>query len=180
MKHILSLEVPDTYNCKIFRVIDTSKYIPDLAVTCEFLQITGPGFKNPVQIEVEPEFNLILTACSLGFQTKDCGDVQYIIPDGVYNLKYSVSPNSVVSVEYNYLRVAEVMNKYFEELGRLEIQGCTTEDCVRKRLRELKEIRSFIEVAKAKVEYYGLIKEGVDMLKYANQKLSAYKKSCCK
>lgn len=180
MKHQLSLEVPDTYNCKILRVIDTSKYVEELPVTCEYLQITGPGYLSPVQIEVEPKFSLILTACSLGIQTEECGDIQYAIPDGLYNIILSVSPNDLVRVEYNYLRVTEVMNSYFNELARIEVKGCPTEDCMSKRLKDLREIKSYIDVAKAKVEYYNQTDEGLDMLKYANKKLSLYINNCCK
>jgi len=180
MKHQLSLEVPDTYNCKILRVIDTSTYVEDLQVTCGYLQITGPGFINPVQIEVNPNFSLVLNACSLGFQSEDCGEVQYTIPDGVYNIKYSVSPNTEVVVEYNYLRVTNTLNSYFKELGLLELQGCPTDDCLKKRLHDLREFKSFVDVAKAKVEYYNLLSDGIDLFKYANKKLTAYQKSCCK
>lgn len=180
MKHQLSLEVPDSNNCKILRVIDTSKYIEDFTTTCEYLQVTAPGFLSPVQIEVDPGFNLILTACSLGLQTTECGDEQYNLPDGVYNIKYSISPNTEVVVEYNYLKVSQILNHYYRELASLEIHGCPIEYCAKEKLKSLTELKSFIDVAKAKVEYFNEVKEGVDILKYANKKLTAYRKICCK
>ena len=179
MKHQLSLEVPDTYNPKIFRIIDTSKYVPQMNITCGYLQITGPGFKNPVIIETQPNFSLTLTACSLALQQVQCGEEQYTIPDGLYNIKYSVSPNELVVVEYNYLRVTNIYNTYFQELGSLEIHGCSVEQCIKDRLSDLREIKSYIDVAKAKVEYFNDVSTGIEIFKFAHKKLKAYSKGCC-
>lgn len=65
-KHQLSLEVPETNNCKVFRILDTSIYTEDLAITCGKLEITSPGFNEPIIIDALPRFNLILNACTLG------------------------------------------------------------------------------------------------------------------
>ena len=39
-KHVLSLEIPDTMNKCIFRVVDTSVYATGIPITCPLLQIT--------------------------------------------------------------------------------------------------------------------------------------------
>jgi hypothetical protein len=118
-KHQLSLEVPDTNNCSVFRVFDTSIYSDLIEVTCGTLQITSPGFNQPVSIDVLPGFNLILNACTLGLQSTGCGITSNRLPDGIYVVRYSVSPNDKVYVEYNYLRVCQTLNKYYNQLCRL-------------------------------------------------------------
>ena len=73
-QHVLSLEVPDTLNTCILRVADTSIYNNQIPVACPLLQITLPGFNQPAQFtdaEIQPGFNLNLTACDLAVQRSE-------------------------------------------------------------------------------------------------------------
>jgi hypothetical protein len=182
-KHQLSLEVPDTNNCSVFRIFDTSIYTPDLEVTCPRLEITSPGFNEPVVIEiaVDPSvtpFNYILNGCTLGLQSQDCGTHNDRLPDGIYSIRYSVSPNDKVYVEYQYLRVCQTVNKYFNQLCRLELAACEPEGQVKAILNELRMIKSFIDAAKAKVEECGRPNEGMELLVYAQRRLHQLEAEC--
>jgi hypothetical protein len=179
MKHHLSLDVPDIYNSKIMRVIDTSVYADNLPVDCAYVQITAPGFTSPVQIEVVQGFNLILTACALGIQLEDCPDLLYCLPDGLYHIRYSVSPAEKVYVEYNYLRVTRTLNTYYTELASLELGACEPDECIQSRLKDLRVIKSFIDAAKAKVEYLADPEEGSALFVYAQKRLVSYTETCC-
>jgi hypothetical protein len=170
-KHQLSLEVPDTNNCSVFRVIDTSIYSENVPVTCSKLEITSPGFNEPVTIEVIKGFNLILNGCTLGIQSGGCGQVSENLPDGIYTIRYSVSPNDKVYVEYHYLRVCMITNKYFHELCKLELAACEPEADIKEQLAELRLIKSYIDAAKAKVEQCNDLHEGMDLLMYAQSRL---------
>lgn len=178
-KHQLSLEVPETNNCSVFRVLDTSLYTSELDVTCGTLQITSPGFNEPVSIEVLPSFNLILNACTLGIQTSGCGTDSSILPDGIYVIKYSVSPNDKVYVEYQYLRVCQTLNKYFNELCKLELAACEPQADVKEQLDELRLIRSFVDAAKVKVEICESPYEGMELLTYAQKRLQKFSNKYC-
>ena len=81
--------------------------------------------------------------------------------------------------EYNYLRVTKILNSYYQKLADIEIHGCVLEDCNKKRLKDLREVRSLIEVAKAKVEFKNSLDEGMEILKYAQKKLAGFSKKCC-
>jgi hypothetical protein len=177
-KHQLSLEVPDTNNCSVFRVFDTSLYSTLIPVDCGTLNITSPGFNQPVSIEVLPHFNLILNGCTLGIQTSGCGSVSELLPDGIYNIKYSVSPNNEVYVEYNYLRICMTLNKYFNELCKLELAACEPEADVKEQLDELRLIKSFLDAAKVKVEYCENPQEGMDLFMYAQDRLKKIGSTC--
>lgn len=178
-KHQLSLDIPETNNCQVFRVFDTSLYTDDLEVTCGTLQITSPGFNEPVNIEVTKGFNLILNGCTLGIQTSLCGTVSQRLPDGIYTIRYSVSPNDKVYVEYQYLRVCQTLNKYFNFLCRLEMAACEPQADVKAQLEELRMIRSFIDAAKVKVEYCESPQQGMDLFLYAQNRLQRFGKDCC-
>jgi hypothetical protein len=177
-KHQLSLEVPDTNNCSVFRIFDTSIYDTHVPVTCGTLEITSPGYNQPVSIEVLPLFNLVLNGCTLGIQTSGCGTMSERLPDGIYTIRYSVSPNSQVFVQYHYLRICQTNNKYFNELCKLELAACEPQPDVKEQLDELRLIKSFIDAAKAKVEQCDDLQQGMDLFMYAQKRLQKFGAYC--
>lgn len=178
MRHQLSLEIPDTNNLRIFRVFDTSQYATDFPAVCGALQITSPGFKLPVDIEVLPYFNLVLNACTLGIYHGNCGEETPCLPDGIYTVKYSVSPNDKVFTEYTYLRLTETLNKYYEELCTLEVYGCDPPVEVKAKLKELRFIKSLLDTAKVKIEYCHNSFQGMEIFLYAKKRLHRLKGGC--
>jgi len=145
-KHILSLEIPTVSNCDLLCIKDTSQYSSELAVDCEELLITLPGFSVPVLIDVDKSFDMCLTACTLSLQKENCGTVQDKIPDGIYIIKYSVSPNSKVYVEYNSEKQAL--------------------------LAEMSYIKTIIDAAIANVEYCQSSAHGMQLYNYAKTRLN--------
>ena len=170
-KHQLSLEIPDSNNVKVLRLFDTSTYAENVQVDCATLRITSPGFNLPIVIDVLPSFNLVLNACSLGMQRSGCGESSMALPDGIYVINYSVSPNDKVYVEYNFLRVTQLMNKYYNIMGQLELASCEPAADVKESLNELRLIKSFIDAAKAKVEFTLQPEAGMDLFIYAKKRL---------
>jgi hypothetical protein len=163
-KHQLSLELPDTNNIKVLRLFDTSLYAPDLAVDCGTLRITSPGFNLPVAIEILKGFNIVLNACSLGLQRTSCQDASQPLPDGIYVI--------------NHLRTTQTTNKYFNLLCDLEMSGCEPGADIKEKLEELRLIKSFIDAAKAKVEYGHEPQAGMELLIYAQKRLNRYATEC--
>lgn len=172
-RHILTLEVPETANDRILRLVDTSNYVSNLPIECGTLQITSPGFNAPRNIEALPGFNLVLNACTLGIQTVGCDNSNEPLPDGVYIIRYSISPNDKVWVEYNHLRVTQTLNAYYKKLCEFDIAACEPSGEMKKLLSEMKYIRTLIDAAKAKVEYCGSPSEGLELLQYAIKKLKS-------
>ncbi len=133
--HILSLEVPTVLNTCILSVLDTSVYSTLMPVTCPTLNVTVPGFNFSTQLTVVPGENTILTACDLQLQTQGCdGTTLSDIPDGVYVIKYSVSPNDIVFVEYNHLRISKALNIYNNILCKLDLAACEPSANIKKLL----------------------------------------------
>lgn len=178
LKHQLSLEIPDTNNVKIFRVADTSIYTEALQVKCGVLHITSPGFTTPVEIEVLPNFNLVLNACTLGIVNTGCDADSPALPDGIFHVRYSVSPNDKVYVEYNFLRVTQTLNIYNNELCKLELAACEPTAEIRARLDELRLIKAYVDAAKVKVEDCNDPSKGMELLLYAKRRLDKYIGGC--
>jgi hypothetical protein len=169
-KHVLSLEMPDTTNKCILRVVDTSVYAPGIPITCPLLQITLPGFNQPVNFsspQIEPGFNANLTACDLEIQSSDCGTTFYNVPDGIYVVKYSVEPKDYVYVEYNHLRVTCALNKIKNIYCDLQLSACDPPPAVKAKLEQIRLIEQYIKAAKAYVEDCHDPKRGMDLYNYA-------------
>lgn len=182
-KHVLSLEAPDTLNLCQLRIVDTSQYNEMAEVKCPLLEITLPGFNYSVQIEesdgLEPGFMLNLTACDLEVQTENCGSTFNNLPDGIYVIKYSVSPNEYVYVEYNHLRIAKALTLYNNILCDLDIGACEPDSKLEKQLKQLRKIRMYLDAAKAKVEICHEPRKGMELYKYAMKLLGKFDcKSC--
>ena len=175
--HILSLEVPTVLNTCIISVLDTSIYSELIPVTCPTLNVTVPGFKFSTQLTIIPGENKILTACDLQLQTQNCATVLSDLPDGIYVFKYSVSPNDLVFVEYNHLRISKALNTYNSILCNLDLAACEPSATIKQKLEKLKMARMYLDAAKAKVEFCHEPGNGMSLYNYA---IKLMKKIECK
>lgn len=177
--HVLSLEVPTVMNPCILSINDTSVYSPIVPITCETLNVTVPGFSYSVQFDVTAGFSQILTACDLQLQTTQCGEVYANLPDGVYIIKYSVSPNDLVFVEYNHLRITQALIRYNKALCALDLAACEPPKKVQEKLEKLRMIRMYLDAAKAKVEYCHEPQKGMSLYNYAIKLLNKFECKTC-
>lgn len=183
MRHVLSLHIPDTMNDWSLTIHDTSIYAENMNISCPTLQVLMPGFTSATTINedsvppLEPGFIRHLTACDLEVQTQNCGSDYNCLPDGIYVIRYSVSPNDLIYVEYNHLRIVQAMKLYQKHLCDLELQACAIPADKKARFDELMEIKGFIDSAKAKVDFCHKPSEGMELYSYA---LNRLKKLDCK
>jgi hypothetical protein len=174
-RHVLSLDIPDTLNKCILRIVDTSVYAPSVEVTCPLLQITVPGFIHPINLsppKINPGFNVNLTACDLGLQSADCGTTFYDIPDGIYIVKYSVEPKDLVYVEYNHLRITCALNGIRNVYCEMNLGACAPSEPQEEKLNKLRIIQQQLQAAKAYVEDCHDPKRGMELYKYAVSQLN--------
>lgn len=172
MRHQLSLEVPVIYNARLLRVDDSSNYTSALPIDCARLEITVPGFVSPVVIsDLSGGFSNYFDACDLGLQTHGCADDTHDLPDGIYVIRYSVSPNDQVFVEYNHLRMVGVFHSYYTKLCGLGLGACEPSSDVKQVLRQFQLVRSFLDAAKAKVEYCHEPNKGMELFLYGQRLL---------
>ena len=160
-------------NSCVMKIFDTSVYAIPLSVTCPTLNITVPGFGYSNQIEgaVMTDFvntgHITLTACDLQLQTTQCGTQYVDLPDGIYIIKYSVSPNDQVFVEYNYMRITQAMNKYYKVLCDVDVAACEPPFKVKQRLEELRLIKMYLDASISKVEFCHEPQKGMSLYNYA-------------
>lgn len=179
-KHTLMLDIPDTRNTCVMPISDASVYANKVSITCPYLDILSPGFNEAVRIVQTPGFGTVnFTACDLGLQKTACGVDLYDIPDGVYAIKWSVSPNDYVFVEYNHLRITHALNKFNKVLCQIEASPCEPTVDIANKLKEMSEIEMFLKAAKAKVEYCHNPKKGMDLYTFAMKKLNKISCNIC-
>ena len=171
-KHILSLEALPVSNPEVFSLRDTSTYAKNLNVDCPEILITTPGFTTPALIKVTKNFDLNINACSLNIQSTNCNSVRVSIPDGLYIIRYQVSPHTKVYVEYNHLRITSIMKQYYDKLCQLDITPCVPTSDRKRLLDELNDIRLYIDAAVAKVEYAANPEAGLELFKFAKNRLN--------
>lgn len=176
-KHILNIEAPDTGCEHILRIVDLSVYSDLIPIECGRLDIAIPGFYQPVYIDVEPNFTLNLTGIDLGLQREE--DSLIILPDGLYTIRYSISPNDSVFVEISHLRTTNIMNDYYREMCKLQLSQCEPDAVVKQKMNDLLYIFMLIEAAKAKSQVCNACVQAVDMLRYAQKLLRQYKTGKC-
>jgi hypothetical protein len=179
--HKLSLEIPDTTNPAVFKIFDTSVYTNLIPVTCPQLYITAPGFQTSALLEGADipgqDFSLTLTACKLGLQTTNCSEVMNKLPDGIYAIRYAVSPHEYVYVEYNHLRITQALLKVDELLCDLDLADCVASKDKADKLKEIMTIKGYLLAAKAKVEHCHDANKGKIIYDYA---LKMIEKATCK
>jgi hypothetical protein len=89
------------------------------------------------------------------------------LPDGIYVIKYSVSPNDQVFVEYNHMRISYALNRYYKTLCDVDANACEPPLRTKQRLEALGLIKMYLEAAKAKVEYCHEPQKGMSLYNYA-------------
>lgn len=179
-KHFLYLNIPPVTNEGIFLVDDISIYDPAVPFSCPNLQITPPGFNTPSVFEgMAKHYRLILNACMLGIAPpNNCLTSCPNLPDGIYHLRYSVSPNDLVFVEYDYLRIVAAINLLNNMLCKLNLQCCLPGQETVQLLQDIDIIRDFLISAQTNVNDLHQYEDGINQYRYAMSLL--HKMSTCR
>lgn len=194
-KHILQLNFPDTTNEGVLLIDDISIYDPTtlsagsvsisgsttpvsgstippcsgVIIPCANLQITPPGFYTPTVLSVAyGNFRLVLNACTLGITgPPNCNSSCPALPDGLYNIRYSVAPNDKVFVEYKILRTTQAMNKYYGLLCQIGLTPCLPNQELQYQINNLQTIDTYLTAAKVMVENEHQFTEGMNLYRFA-------------
>lgn len=176
--HQLSIDIVNIANPNSLYIVDTSKYINGLPVSCNTLEIQAPGFEDVISIEVESGFTLSLNACDLELQLHNCGNTSNPLPDGIYIIRYSIKPNDEVYVEYNHLRTTKLDNKIYDILCCLDVAACEPQGDLKEKLSKLNLLRTMLLAAKSNVEFCHHPNKGMEIYKYVQKELNKLACGC--
>ena len=171
----LQVDYQDSNNPKIFRLIDDSEYNPNIAVCDATLEITPPGFQCSTVFTVQPYFNVVLNASILNILKVKSYKSLADLPDGTYRIKYSISPNDQLFVEYDYFRTVKLMEKYSKIVcGLLDKKRDYTVREFDDIKQEILWIYQLIQSSKFKVEICNDCDKGIELYNEASHLLNKY------
>lgn len=149
----LLLNIETNKSGKSFLIKDMSVYNPMLPVTCSQLTIKVPGFTYTKTFELLPEFELLVNMGNLGLQNVNDSSNLHTLPDGAYEIRYSINPNDKLFVEYVYFNVNKLYKLYIEKVTHFLAKKC---DMTIKQKEDMIEllwtISNNIELAKISAE----------------------------
>lgn len=176
----LQLDIQESNNLKVFRIQDSSEYNSQIPVECGIVEITVPGFKYSKKFDVKQYFNFALNASLLDIAKVRNYRQLVDLPDGIYNIKYSIKPNQVLNVEYNYFRITKILERYAKVTCEFLDQRSklTRKDFVEKQ-KDLFWIKLLIDSSKYKVEECDEIEKGIELYNEASDLLKKYVYSHC-
>lgn len=149
--HSLALTFSTTTSCDKLVIQDASYYDANTPIMTVILEVKAPGsccFKV---------FNLSSSWCSktltcFEFDTC-CEGACSPLPDGNYEVKYSVDPNLQTMVEYNHFRVCNLWKSYINKVCKLRREKCDySKSDFKVQLEKLYNIRNMILDAVAMAE----------------------------
>lgn len=178
--HKLNLDINrSATNCRFLTIQDASIYNSEFPVNNIILEIKPP-LKNCY-------FSTTLLSgwCS---KTLDClffdlcceGDCITVLPDGLYEIKYSIEPNIQTMVEFSHFRVCQLWNNYIKALCIYFSKKCDYSKSEKKaKEQELEDIRFLIEASVYEAEDCSNTDMAYILYEEANQKLkNLYDNGC--
>lgn len=141
MATTLDLMPVPTYNIASLGIADISVYAT--TPSNPSLEITVPGFPK-VNVEFTPSSVNIYNAAHFDI---DC-EATSPLPDGIYYLKYSVTPNSTTYVEKSFLRMEQLICRYYNVRLSLDV-NCPCSDEKDKHEALLRQASILMEGAQA-------------------------------
>jgi hypothetical protein len=116
----LDFLVLPTYDSKTLGIADASTY-PTTPVYSPTIEISVPGF-DKVSLPFNRNDFTVYTSAILGIT--EVGDPILPLPDGVYIIRYSVSPAYINYVEKSIMRVEQLQEKFDEAFMHLDMMEC--------------------------------------------------------
>jgi len=167
-QHILLLSEGKSANEGVFLLNDISLYAPTIPVLCPTLEILPPGYRTPAVLTITPGAHMVFNACTVGIlPVTGCMNCAPDLPDGIWHLRYSVSPNDQVYVEYNLLRITEAWNRLNEILCHMNMHCNLPDKELEYTVYQCSIIREYLYAAKALVEEEHRNEDGINIYRYA-------------
>lgn len=120
---VLDLLYLESHSSKSMVIADISRYPDSFNISTPTIEITPPGFPS-VTLEFVARGMQVYTAEVLEIACPDDDCFTIALPDGVYNVKYSIYPAYLYNVEKNFFRVNLLLEKFDSAYLKLDILQC--------------------------------------------------------
>jgi len=184
--HELDITYHNTYNCKTLRIEDNSIYDDKFEVKNSILEIKAPGQNCFTFFDLKKDWKSITLNCA---SLKLCCTKQpcklTILPDGIYEIKFSIDPNIKYMVEFNHMRVCKLMSNYIKLIGLyLSNKTSNTNKENEEIEKEFTAIKDIIDASVYAVEELLDNSLGIDLYEQASKRINDINNGnftgCCK
>lgn len=142
---ILDLMLVDTHSAFSIGFADISQYPTNMPIVSPTIEITPSGFPT-VSLEFNPNSINIYTSENFGFTCE--GVPLQELPDGIYDVKYSIAPSYERFVVKSFIRIDKIMESFNTAFMKLDMMECDGPIQEQKR-KELDTIYYYIQGAVA-------------------------------
>lgn len=182
---LLDLYIPETFDVKTLRIEDNSVYDEGYEVANQIVEIKPPGKDCYIPFYVTdvdcPWRFSIYTCLSLQICKAGCSDTMAALPDGIYEIKYSIDPNLSTMVEFLHFRTTRITKRLAEVTCAFFGKKCDYKKSQYKELLDkLIEIEFTIKAAKWKAEECLESIEAIELYKHAEELLKEFENGGCK
>lgn len=185
--HQLDITYHNTYNCKTLKIEDNSVYDSTLPVKNIILEIKAPGqtsYNHFVQSKKDWK-SITFNCSSLKICCAKKPETLSVLPDGIYDIKYSIDPNLKSIVEFSHMRVCQLMSNYIKLVGLFLSNKCNNSLADNEAIeKELITIKDTIDSAVYAVEECLDNTLGLELYSEASKRLNKINDgnftSCCK
>jgi len=145
-KTALDINIIDTHNIRTIAIADISVYANGIIISNPVIEITPPGFTKIATI-FSPKSVNIYNSNNVGITTICEGSTLSALPDGIWQIKYSIQPALDTYIEKSFMRTSNIKCMYSKALLGIDMSNCIgcSSDLVKKKKEELKEIRLLID-----------------------------------
>lgn len=143
----LDLIFLDTHNLKLIGIVDSSFYPTGYRINEPSLEVTPPGFTRAIIPFQVSSLNL-LNSHNLNMTCIDDGCGIIDLPDGLWNLKYTIAPVSTNFVEKTFLRVDALRAKFDSVFLHVDMKECDL-DIKSQDMEKIDQIEAYINGAVA-------------------------------
>lgn len=161
----------DSHDLQTIVVGDTSVYPSNFVIQYPTLEVTPPGFVK-VPISISSRNITVLNSLDTGITKEDQDLVS--LPDGIWEFRYSVSPNHIYNVKKRFLRTDNLQAALGNAFIKVDIGECDDDIKVKDKeaLHEIEHlIQEAIALANACIEA-----KAMDVYRLAAKKLTNFLK----
>lgn len=175
----LGLNIPETFNLKTLKIDDNSIY--DLDPINTILEIRPPSASIYKIFYLDPDWTSEIYDCELlGLCYANCSGNAANLPDGIYDIRYSIDPNLLTMVEFIHFRTTAIMKRLAQNVCAFFNRKCDYKKSEYKLLMDkLIEIRFVIDAAKYKAEECLEKKEALELYDTALTLLNQFDDGPC-
>lgn len=130
----LKIIMIDTYDVNSIGFADVSPYPTNFTVSNPVFQITVPQFPT-INVPFTPKSANVYYADDLNIGNDNCT----ALPDGIYNIQFSINPSQNLSASFSFLRTYAIRCKYANIFLKIDLDCNCNIKTIQDQLNKLQE-----------------------------------------